>query len=368
MRNFGKLWSARGTERDLALSEVRCVVCDNPFAKIPLPPEIFRGAYDERYGVSDDGYIGRLFAGEHIVRLETQDEAASLSRHGKDGESAMNEDEVIRRFLVKYNECQEFQYKITRRPDREERQARACDAYAEASGARPLAIEHTHIDSFDKKKLDDARFLRICGELERELKHAFEADVSLVIPSFAIQPGPDWNGVRLALREWLLKKVPNLPVGRSDHDIAGVPFKVTIWKHEGGAKLFMVSRWLPRDFDNSTELSRGIADALRDKNDQLKKYHEVGATTVLILQLEDVLSSFATVYKAFLRALTQLPAPQIDQVWMAHTSEPDEAAWIYCFLGPESIMDRANQPNFMFGPRYAEYWNKELEEEKVELV
>ena len=61
---------AQGTERDLELSQLRAVVCENPYAAKRLPDEMFRGAYDERYGPAD-GNITRLFAGEKIIELET---------------------------------------------------------------------------------------------------------------------------------------------------------------------------------------------------------------------------------------------------------------------------------------------------------
>ena len=35
---------------------------------------------------------------------------------------------------------------------------RACDALAEVPGTPPLAIEHTKIETFTSRKLDDARF------------------------------------------------------------------------------------------------------------------------------------------------------------------------------------------------------------------
>jgi hypothetical protein len=55
----------------------------------------------------------------------------------------LDQDEVIRRFIKRYNSWQDAQFAITRWPDKEERNERACDAYAKALAVRPLAIEHT---------------------------------------------------------------------------------------------------------------------------------------------------------------------------------------------------------------------------------
>jgi hypothetical protein len=47
------------------------IVHQNPDGANPLPKEVFRGPCDERYGVREDGQIGRTFVGEEIRTLET---------------------------------------------------------------------------------------------------------------------------------------------------------------------------------------------------------------------------------------------------------------------------------------------------------
>jgi hypothetical protein len=66
---------ARGTERDVSLSQLRVVVCENPYARISLPRELFRGPYDERYGLDETtrNCIVRLYAGEQINQLDSQE-------------------------------------------------------------------------------------------------------------------------------------------------------------------------------------------------------------------------------------------------------------------------------------------------------
>jgi hypothetical protein len=67
--------NARGTERDVSLSQLRVVVCENPYARIPLPRQLFCGPYDERHGPDEtrNDRIIRLFAGEQIKHLESQE-------------------------------------------------------------------------------------------------------------------------------------------------------------------------------------------------------------------------------------------------------------------------------------------------------
>src|SRR5919198_130532 len=129
--------------------------------------------------------------------------------------------EIIRRFVTIYNTYQDAQFTITRWPDKEERNQRACDAYAEALERQPLAIEHTNIETFRQQKQDSARFLKVCGVLETELENAFPYDVHLIIPIFGIQTGTDWNTITNTLRSWLITSVNALPLGYARYQIDG---------------------------------------------------------------------------------------------------------------------------------------------------
>ncbi len=74
--HFEAMTNARGTERDVSLTQLRVVVCENPYARFALPREIFRGPYDETYGVDEAprSHVTRLFAGERIKELESQEQ------------------------------------------------------------------------------------------------------------------------------------------------------------------------------------------------------------------------------------------------------------------------------------------------------
>ena len=57
-------WTPRHPNR----KPLRVVVHENPYARIPLPAELFRGPWDERYG-GLDGRIQQLFIGDEVARL-----------------------------------------------------------------------------------------------------------------------------------------------------------------------------------------------------------------------------------------------------------------------------------------------------------
>jgi len=246
---------------------------------------------------------------------------------------------IIQRFIKSYNTYQDAEFTITRWPDKEERHQRACDAYAEARGVRPLAIEHTRIETFRQQKQDSARFLKVCGVLETEMKNAFPNDVHVIIPTFGIQTGTDWNAITNTLRAWLLTNVSALPFGDASHQIDGVPFSVGISKQDWHGTGFGVARWAPPNLDSKDELTEIVAGALDNKNDQLQKYRANGDQTLLILETDDIaLMNHVLLYKAFLQASVCIPTPNIDQVWMARTIGSEEHCSFMCFDAPDSIM------------------------------
>jgi hypothetical protein len=69
---------ARGTALDLSLSQLRVLVLENPFARIQLPRQLFRGPYDERYAGSE-GRIVRVFCGNQLAALEEEAREAELA-------------------------------------------------------------------------------------------------------------------------------------------------------------------------------------------------------------------------------------------------------------------------------------------------
>jgi len=272
--------------------------------------------------------------------------------------------ELIARLLDLYNKVQAYQYTITRWPDEEERTRRACDAFAESAGANPLAIEHTKIETFISRKLDDARFLKIFGSLEAELKSTFPCCVELWIPTFALQRGVDWNTIRSSVKAWLLMNVRTIAEGRGKYVIPNVPFPLTVEKHLDMPSNFLVGRFVPPGKDDQTELVDKFSSALTDKNAQLAEYRRRGAGTILLAESDDIaLVSPVTLYKAFLCAQSKVSFPNIDQVWMAHAYAPENWCEIVCFLGPDDIMDNVNPANYEYGPRYREAWISAMREE-----
>ncbi len=59
---------------------LRLLVHDNPFGKLPLPPDFPSGPYDERFGALPGGRIARTFVGPGLRELEAAEAIAGISR------------------------------------------------------------------------------------------------------------------------------------------------------------------------------------------------------------------------------------------------------------------------------------------------
>jgi hypothetical protein len=68
-----------GTERDLSLNRVRVRVHENPHANVPLGDRLFRGPFDERYGiVQGPNQWGQIYIGSAVSEFEKLSDTARL--------------------------------------------------------------------------------------------------------------------------------------------------------------------------------------------------------------------------------------------------------------------------------------------------
>jgi len=277
----------------------------------------------------------------------------------------VDQNRVIKSLVEKYNECKHCKYKIVRYPDQENSATKDIDAYATAPGERPLAIEHTNIESFSGQFADNKRFAQHYGELETDLKDAFDFRVRLYLPVFAFRKGTNWKQARNTVRDWLLQNASSLPDGFSPVQVSGLPFSIGVHKDGKGSSRFTVARWAPANADVDVEATLNIARALENKNDQMKKYRDEGAYNILVLESSDIaLVDHITLYKAFLQASERVPILNIDEVWLASTYAPDDPCDLLCFLGPDEVMDTVNPGNFQLGPRHAKIWRAAIDRDK----
>jgi len=273
----------------------------------------------------------------------------------------VDQDDVIRQLVARYNVGAGSAYRVTRWPDKENRSSRDCDAIAEAPGLPALAIEHTKVETFSGQSRDGSEFQQILGEVERSLRGTFDYSVDVVIRTSVMPPKARFKRKDLAaaLCDWLLRELPLLPMGRSLCSVTGVPFELTICKDSQPPHYFCVSRFVPPGLEKRNDVVSSVAavieDRLRNKDHVVAKYIQSGCETLLLLESEDIaLVSHAILYQGFLRASTTYSVQSIKQVWLARMEW--YPAQFVCFQGPEILLNNINPPNFLIGPQYAQYW------------
>lgn len=268
----------------------------------------------------------------------------------------VHQNTVLESVINRYNAACGTQYLITRHPDEDERNGRACDGYAEEPGAKSIALEHTLIQTYNVQKRTDAEFMRVIGVLEEDLKDQIPFRLTLSIPQFGIQKGQNWTKIRDAIKAWLLNN-PAIPVGRSELTIPNVPFPVRFRRDDLAAPKFLVGRWEDSSLDVEQELVEMMAAALTDKDDQLVRYKQAGDCTILVLESDDItFTNRVDLYYAFLKAWDRCLPTSIDQVWLATTIPQEFATDIYCLYADQELLDKVNPENARFGPKYREEW------------
>ncbi len=270
----------------------------------------------------------------------------------------MDQDQVIDKLLDAYNGAVGSSYVVTRRPDKDNRDSADIDAYAESPGRKPLAIEHTKIQSLQDQNRDSAWFMQGLGALETELSGVFPFCFDLVFPYQNVAPGKDWAAMRAAVKNWFLAHAASLSEGRTTHQVAGLPFPIAVSKRASTRhKVFLMRQVPPGDVESL--LLAEMQKSLGHKYAKLSQYREAGAVAVLVLESEDIaLVSEQSLYKAFLRATRDQPRPNLDQVWLASTFGQDCS--VYCLVGPADVMEGVNPENFRFGPQFVAEWLPEV--------
>lgn len=256
-------------------------------------------------------------------------------------------------------------YAVTSWPEDLNRTGPEIDAYAEATGAPPLAIEVRKIESFEDQRFDDAQILALAQVLEPELGPIFPTGVDVWLNTASFKKGFDWADAQIKLRDYLRDDLlPRLKPGRDRYAVPGVPFEIVVSYQPGLRTAFAVGRFSPTESDRKKALTSSVEKALRHKAARLDDYRAAGARSVLIMESHDIaLISHVNVYGAFVSLKTE-NATHLDDVWFCRTAGPRLDEW-YLFRGSEEQLNRINLPNLRLGPRHDQYWELALAEGRV---
>lgn len=260
------------------------------------------------------------------------------------------EERAIDLVLSAINTALGTSYEVVQRPDRQNRDGKAIDAWAEEATAPPLAIEHTRLETFQGQTRDDAWFMTGLGPLEGT---ALPCLLRLWPPHLNVAPGQDWNDIRNRVGSWATANATTLPMGVSLHHVSGVPFPLLVDKQSEGAPGIRLGRLAPGG-DRPEQLLATMDMALDHKHEELARYQSEGAIAVLVLESNDIaLTNEGEIYRAFVRATSHRPRPWLDQIWLVRTEVGDRP---YCFFGSDELIAAVNPENLCFGPRYREMW------------
>ena len=160
--------------------------------------------------------------------------------------------------------------------------------------------------------------MRVAGGLERELRdQPLPFRLRITLEYDAVGKGQNWREIRTALMNWVTNQAPFLPDGKSVVESSpSIPFRLHVAKaSERGHGVFF-ARFEP---DDSTLATR-VKETLYRKAEKLRKYQTAGATTVLLVENDDIaLMNEERLVEAIRTAFpTGLPC-RVDQVWYADT-------------------------------------------------
>ncbi len=247
-----------------------------------------------------------------------------------DGNMALTNHEktVIGRFLTRFNEFHSSSFEVKAWPDEEDRTGKAIDAVARRCLSK-LGIEHTLLQPFSDERRDSHIFAKTIGQLDKKPSLITpNYDVDLVFDVGAIPPGFDWSIVAPAVESWYNSVRQTLPVGRSSHQLPGLPINLTVTiikVSSPGPGHFFVQRSMPVE-----TIEPVVRKALTAKLDKL-----VAASVhrrVLLLEKNSPPRGYGEIGTAIDALRGDFPQlANVDEIWVINTValEPENYAPSY---------------------------------------
>ena len=131
----------------------------------------------------------------------------------------------------------------------------------------------------------------------------------------------DWMAIHEALRNWIRENAPCLEYGKHClNNIPGIPFHLTIDKRTSHIPGVAFGRSKPDD----DTLSDRLKELLDRKAKKLKKYQDIGKTTVLLIENDDIPLMHIhgrEVLNAIREACPLVLPVGVDRIWYVDTAE-----------------------------------------------
>lgn len=188
--------------------------------------------------------------------------------------------------------------------------------------AGPFAIEHTSIDTIQDQRLKSDWFLKAINGLEAEFSHKLPYRLNITFHYDSIRKGQDWQGIRNALKSWIIYDSQAIPDGSHVFkNISGIPFEFRVSKRLSNNQGICFIRTEPTD----TSLPKRLRVQLAAKATKLLRYKAKGKITILLVESEDLaLMNEHKMLNALRTAFNNCLPADVDQLWYADTSIPSE--------------------------------------------
>ena len=157
-------------------------------------------------------------------------------------------------------------------PDRDNRSSPDIDALA-----GPLAIEHTSLDTVELQRLHGDWFSAMVDPIEHGVGRTLRFRLGVIFPYSGVTQGQDWMGIRAALERFVEIEASGLPEGRSQIELAAVPFPFLVIK----ASNQMPGAWFMRQSPRDESLEQRLQAQVRRKAAKLCPYRAEGRRAVL---------------------------------------------------------------------------------------
>jgi hypothetical protein len=247
---------------------------------------------------------------------------------------------IIGEFLRGLNEHLGASFRITDLPDELERQKQAVDVIAQDERGQTLAVEHTLIQPFVGEKDDSVRFRAAIGPLEADTSLRIPGkSVDLCVPVGAIPKRRECGEVPAKVVDWFRRVRPSLPVGRSDHNVPGLGFDLTVHVDmdesahpEGG--IYVARSGMPQGFDCV------VGRALEDKLPKLAAAR--ADKRILLFEKDNLPHGYVEICKILDSLGGGLPdLLKIDEVWVVNTVSWASGGGLFFYrVWPGGITDK----------------------------
>ena len=194
----------------------------------------------------------------------------------------MKDYDVIAAFIEHLRKHGYPELNICRHPDKENRISSDIDAVA-----CPFAIEHTSIDTLPNQRRNNEWFMKVIEGLEEEFSSQLSFHLAISFYDGSIAKGQDWKKIRQGFKNWINQEKDNPHLVDGPHwinNVPGIPFPFHVIKGHDPPQGVQFGRFPP----NNTDLSNRVRKLFDRKAKKLKKYQDLGKTTVLLIESDDI--------------------------------------------------------------------------------